>query len=294
MSGGWDANGEYVPLGAVDASVEVGHLDDLDDTRDSEEEARGESVRDDNRAASPRWGSVRREVRASVAVARAAAAFAGAESFETLVAQAAVRRLMTADAPAATSGLRRGHVVDQSGATGKGSAVFIPAAGDHPECLALPIGAGNTQLHLLDARTLAKRSVALEGQYICKVLLAPNARQACAAIGSGDKARIAAFDVGAGTPWKEVWTQTKGNRTHDVEFSVDGSVIACVTQGADQVDIHDARTGALRARIPFGVIATTGPQAKVCCTLRFSTELLVVSGGFGTADEKTVRQPILR
>ena len=30
MSGGWDADGEYVPLGAVDASVEVGHLDDLD------------------------------------------------------------------------------------------------------------------------------------------------------------------------------------------------------------------------------------------------------------------------
>ena len=87
-----------------------------------------------------------------------------------------------------------------------------------------------------------------------------------------------------------MWTQTKGAMVCDVEFSADGSVIACVTQGADQVDIHDARTGALRVRIPFGVIAASGPQAKYCCTLRFSKELLVVSGGFGTADEKTVRQ----
>ena len=62
MSGGWDANGEYVPLGAVDASVEVGHLDDA---RDSAQEARGESGRGDKRATSPRWGKVRREVRAS-------------------------------------------------------------------------------------------------------------------------------------------------------------------------------------------------------------------------------------
>ena len=43
-------------------------------------------------------------------------------------------------------------------------------------------------------------------------------------------------------------------------------------------------------RIPFGVIDTTSPQTKWSCTLRFSKELLVVSGGFGTADEKTVRQ----
>ncbi len=159
--------------------------------------------------------------------------------------------------------------------------------------LALSIGAGNTQLHLLDARTLAKRSVALEGQYICKVLLAPNARQACAAIGSGDKARIAAFDVGAGTPWKQVWAQTKGAVVFDVEFSVDGSLIACATMGVEQVDIHDARTGDLRARIPFGVIAANGPQAKYCFTLRFSKELLVVSGGYGTADEKTVRPSVV-
>ena len=105
MSGGWDANGEYVPLGAVDASVEVGHLDD---TRDSEEEARGEPGRGDKRATSPRWGKVRREVRASVAVAKVAAAFAGTESFETLAAQAAARRLMAAGAPAATRCRTRG------------------------------------------------------------------------------------------------------------------------------------------------------------------------------------------
>ena len=101
--------------------------------------------------------------------------------------------------------------------------------------------------------------------------------------------RVAVFDVGAGTPWKQVWTQTKGNIVSDVEFSADGSVIACVTMGVHQVDIHDARTGALRARIPFGVTATNAPQSKWSCTLRFSKELLVVSGGFGTADEKTVR-----
>ena len=173
-----------------------------------------------------------------------------------------------------------------------GSAVFIPAIGDQPECLALPIGAGNTQLHLLDARTLAKRSVALEtpDEFICKVLLAPDASRACAAIGIDASARIALFDVGAGTPWEQVWTQTKGNGVTDVEFSADGSVIACVTLDVHQVDIHDAQTGDLRARIPFGVIAVNGPQAKYCCTLRFSKELLVVSGGYRTADEKTVRQ----
>ena len=86
-------------------------------------------------------------------------------------------------------------------------------------------------------------------------------------------------------------TQTKSGTVFDVEFSADGSVIACVTQGLDNVDIHDARTGALRARIPFGVIATNAPQSKWSFTLRFSKELLVVSGGYGTADEKTVRQP---
>ena len=182
--------------------------------------------------------------------------------------------------------------MDQEGGFGVGSAVFIPAAGDQPECLALQIGAGNSQLHLLDARTLAKRSVALEtpDEFICKVLLAPDASRACAAIGMDASARIALFDVGAGTPWKQVWTQTKGNVVFDMEFSADGSVIACVTQGLDNVDIHDARTGALRARIPFGVIAASVPQSKYGCTLRFSKELLVVSGGHGTADEKTVRQ----
>ena len=76
----------------------------------------------------------------------------------------------------------------------------------------------------------------------------------------------------------------------DVEFSADGSVIACVALGVHQVDIHDAWTGALRVRIPFGVIAVNAPQAKYGCTLRFSKELLVVSSGHGTADEKTVRQ----
>ena len=282
MSGGWDANGEYVPLGAVDASVEVGHLDD---TRDSGRLG----------ATSPRWGKFRREVRASVAVAKVAAAFAGTESFETLAAQAAARRLMAPDAPAATSGLRRGHAVDQEGGFGVGSAVFIPAAGAQPECLALAIGAGNSQLHLLDARTLSKQSVALEtpGEWILKVLLAPGASRACAAIGLDARARIALFDVGAGTPWKQVWTQTKGNTVYDVEFSADGSVIACVTLGVEQVEIHDAGTGALRARIPFGVIVNYTPaQAKFSCTLRFSKELLAVSGGYGTADEKTVRQPV--
>ena len=288
MSGGWDANGEYVPLGAVDASVEVGHLDD---TRDSEEEARGESGRGDKRATSPRWGKVRREVRASVAVAKVAAAFAGTESFETLAAQAAARRLMAAGAPAATSGLRQRHVVDLEGAVGLGGAVFISAAGDQPECLALTIGASSTQLHLLNARTLAKQSVALEmPTFICKVALAPDASRACVAVGLDASARIAVFTVGVDTPWEQVWTQTKGAPVFDVEFSADGSVIACVTLDVHQVDIHDARTGILRARVPFGVYNTIGPQAKLCCTLRFSRELLVVSGGFGTADEKTVRQ----
>ena len=103
-------------------------------------------------------------------------------------------------------------------------------------------------------------------------------------------ARIALFDVGAGTPWEQVWTQTKGNIVSAVEFSAEGSVIACVTMGVHQVDIHDARTGELRVSVPFGVIATNGPQSKWNCTLRFSKELLVVSGGQGTADEKTVRQ----
>ena len=183
--------------------------------------------------------------------------------------------------------------MDQEGGVCIGSAVFIPAAGDQPECLALPIGAGNTQLHLLDARTLAKRSVALEtpDEFICKVLLAPDGSRACAALGPDAKTRIVVFDVGAGTPWKQLWTQTKGNVVYDVEFSADGSVIARVTLAVQQVDIHDARTGALRASIAFGVIATHTPaQAKICCTLRFSKELLVVSGGYGTADEKTVRQ----
>ena len=180
--------------------------------------------------------------------------------------------------------------MDLEGSVGIGGTVFIPAAHDQPECLALPIGAGNTQLHLLDARTLALRGVALEteGEMILKVLLAPDASRACAAIGKGASARIAAFSVDA--RWTQVWTQTKGAPVFDVEFSADGSVIACVTLDVHQVDIHDARTGILRARVPFGVYNTIGPQAKLCCTLRFSRELLVVSGGFGTADEKTVRQ----
>jgi len=172
------------------------------------------------------------------------------------------------------------HVLHKGLAIGIGG-VFV---GDNPECMALQNGQDNAQLHLVDARTL-ERSVALEtpGEFISKVLSAPDASRACAAIGVDESSRIAVFNVGV-TPWEPVWTRTKGEWVLDVEFSVDGSVIACVTKGVHQVDIHDAQTGDLRSRIQFGVIAELKQR-----TLRFSKELLVVSGG--SVDEKTVRHP---
>eukprot|EP01046_Picozoa_sp_COSAG06_P024512 COSAG06_NODE_2001_length_7869_cov_25.334363_2_plen_1036_part_00 len=236
-----------------------------------------------------------RQVLTAVAVTRA---IRGAR-FEDLASNAVMSRRMAEDKAAAAAAatprsrraLRQARAVPMDGGIAYSSAVFV-SNGQGAESLALTIGAGNHRLVLHDSHTLLETGVAIdlesEGETILGFRKSPDLRRVCVSIGIDQNARLAVFEIDRVPPWSEQWSETKGDPVLDMDFSADGSVVACVAMGAQHVDLHNAESGSLLRSFSFGVATMVEPACAIAYTLRFSEDLLVVSGGWKTEDEKTV------
>ena len=266
MAAGWNMDGEYVRL---DESVE----------------APGGS------AAQQRWARAGQQITGSLGVVRAMLG----QSFEDFVSKTAARRLATG--PSITTSARTS--LDTEGGIAFG-VLFVPeqdgsssASGGPPSSgtMLLPIGSGNHQALLVDPSGQSPRRVVIEAmdEMIVGIMrLAPCRRRVCGSVGIDDRARLVMYQSDAETPWPILWAKTKGDILLDLDISADGSLVACITLNADCVDIHDAATGALCKTLPFGGCKVSAPQGCWGYVLRFSQELLVVKGGYGSTDEKAV------
>ncbi len=239
-------------------------------------------------------GRLRKASRKLLAGLAAARVLRG-KSFEDLALEVNVARRMKADAaagaapPSCQQALRQGRAVYLDGGPCFASACFVPHAKGKEE-LALVSGVGNSQLVLHDVHTLLETGVAVEteGEFMFGIRLSPDRCHACVGIGLDGRARLAVLNIGQAPPWCTRWSEVKGKPVMDADFSADGSVVACVAQTVQQIDLHDAEDGSLLRSVPFGVASVQVPATNYSFTLRFTADFLVVSGGYKTEDEKAV------